>query len=69
MVIGQTFSYLLYKNQGKHGKPLYLRNSNICWFFDLVFLGTRPDLNSIFGGLVIVVACITSYRESVIKKT
>ena len=39
-------------------------------FFDLVFLGIKPDLHSIFGALVIVSACIyMSYRESIINKT
>ena len=71
MVIGQTFFlFAIQKSEASMVSPYIYATLIFVVFFDLVFLGTKPDLNSIFGGLVIVAACIyMSYRESVIKKT
>ena len=71
MVIGQAF--FLCAMQRSHASmvsPYIYATLIFVVIFDLIFLGIKPDLQSIFGALVIVAACIyMSYRESIINKT
>ena len=71
MVIGQAFFlFAMQRSEASMVSPYIYATLIFVVIFDLVFLGIKPDLHSIFGALVIVAACIyMSYRESIINKT